>query len=599
MYGLNPMAGVVEGFRWALLGANDGARADDRGLRRRGAGSAGRRRVLLPADGEDVRRRRLSDSWRSHSRRRISASGTASGQARSVPDAPRDDLGARDGAVRRAARRLAGGNGARPSRRDHLGAPGRVVRGRAGRGGRASSAATAPARARCSRFCRASPSRPRAAPEIQRPGRLAARGGHRLSPGADRPREHLSERRDPRHAQAARSTRKFDEIVAFAEVERFIDTPVKHYSSGMYLRLAFAVAAHLEPEILLVDEVLAVGDARFQRSAWARWRTSASGAGRCSSSPTTCRRSRGCARGRSCWISGGVAADGPSHKVVASYLSSDIGTTAERRWSDPRRAPASRAARLVAVRVRSVGGEVTDAPDISKPIGIEMEFDVLEEGWSFSASYDFYNEEGLLLFGSIETDPEWRNKRRPIGRYATTAWVPANLFSEGTVIVNVELLTVHPLTRHFEERQAVAFHLVDSMDGDSARGDWGGEWSGRSVRCSRGEPASCLPANRTPVSRGSGRACSVARRTCSTSDAATSGVCSGAPSAASVSGSSATTGRGETRGSASRTQPARPRNIRRPDGVPPALPRSLPRRASLRARPSGRFRRENGGRDLR
>src|SRR5437879_5010886 len=58
---------------------------------------------------------------------------------------------------------------------------------------------------------------------------------------------------------------KFDEIVAFAEVERFLDTPVKHYSSGMYVRLAFAVAAHLEPEIMLIDEVLAAGDARFQR----------------------------------------------------------------------------------------------------------------------------------------------------------------------------------------------------------------------------------------------------------------------------------------------------------------------------------------------
>ena len=67
--------------------------------------------------------------------------------------------------------------------------------------------------------------------------------------------------------------RKFDEIVAFAEVEQFLDTPVKRYSSGMYVRLAFAVAAHLEPEILIVDEVLAVGDARSRRSAWARWRT--------------------------------------------------------------------------------------------------------------------------------------------------------------------------------------------------------------------------------------------------------------------------------------------------------------------------------------
>jgi lipopolysaccharide transport system ATP-binding protein len=68
---------------------------------------------------------------------------------------------------------------------------------------------------------------------------------------------------------------KFDEIVAFAEVEKFLDTPVKRYSSGMYVRLAFAVAAHLEPEILIVDEVLAVGDAQFQRNAWERWKMSA------------------------------------------------------------------------------------------------------------------------------------------------------------------------------------------------------------------------------------------------------------------------------------------------------------------------------------
>ena len=98
-----------------------------------------------------------------------------------------------------------------------------------------------------------------------RPRRQPARSRHRLPSRADRAREHLPERRDPRHDDAPRSSRKFDEIVAFAEVEKFIDTPVKRYSSGMYMRLAFAVAAHLEPEILLVDEVLAVGDPAFQK----------------------------------------------------------------------------------------------------------------------------------------------------------------------------------------------------------------------------------------------------------------------------------------------------------------------------------------------
>ena len=94
-----------------------------------------------------------------------------------------------------------------------------------------------------------------------RAGRHAARGRDRVPPRAHRPRERLPQRRDPRHAPRARSTRKFDEIVEFSGVEAFLDTPVKRYSSGMYVRLAFAVAAHLEPDILLVDEVLAVGDA--------------------------------------------------------------------------------------------------------------------------------------------------------------------------------------------------------------------------------------------------------------------------------------------------------------------------------------------------
>ncbi len=94
---------------------------------------------------------------------------------------------------------------------------------------------------------------------------VAAGSRHGISSGTDRPGEYLPQRRDTGHDARRRSIRKFDEIVAFAEVEKFIDTPVKRYSSGMYVRLAFAVAAHLEPEILIVDEVLAVGDTQFQK----------------------------------------------------------------------------------------------------------------------------------------------------------------------------------------------------------------------------------------------------------------------------------------------------------------------------------------------
>ncbi len=90
--------------------------------------------------------------------------------------------------------------------------------------------------------------------------------------------------------------RKFDEIVAFAEVEKFLDTPVKHYSSGMYVRLAFAVAAHLEPEILIVDEVLAVGDAEFQKKCLGKMGEVATAGGRCCLSATTWRSSPACAK---------------------------------------------------------------------------------------------------------------------------------------------------------------------------------------------------------------------------------------------------------------------------------------------------------------
>ena len=113
------------------------------------------------------------------------------------------------------------------------------------------------------RSCLESSNRPPGAPSFSGGWRVCL-SGNGLSSGSERKGKHLSQRRGSRH-EAREIEARFDEIVAFAEVERFIDTPVKRYSSGMYVRLAFAVAAHLNPDILLIDEVLAVGDASFQR----------------------------------------------------------------------------------------------------------------------------------------------------------------------------------------------------------------------------------------------------------------------------------------------------------------------------------------------
>jgi lipopolysaccharide transport system ATP-binding protein len=265
--------------------------------------------------------------------------------------------------------------------------------------------------------------------------------------------------------------RKFDEIVAFAEVERFIDTPVKHYSSGMYLRLAFAVAAHLEPEILIVDEVLAVGDAAFQRKCLNKMedvghqgRTVLFVSHNMPAVTRLCQRVLLLNQGR-------VLEDGPAARVVGAYLRSGLGTSAAREWDRAAPRPAGEIGGLLAVRVRSTEGSVIDAVDIRRPFGVEIEWDVGKPGYRLMPHLQFTNEEGVVAFSAHEMDPEWRGRVRPPGRYISTAWIPGNLLAEGTMVVAAGLVTLDPVIDQFFERDVVAFQVVDSLDGDSARGD--------------------------------------------------------------------------------------------------------------------------------
>ena len=272
--------------------------------------------------------------------------------------------------------------------------------------------------------------------------------------------------------------RKFDEIVAFAEVEKFIDTPVKHYSSGMYLRLAFAVAAHLEPEILLVDEMLAVGDARFQlkcldkmQEVGRQGRTVLFVSHNMPAITRLCPRTILLDAGR-------VLRDGLSTQVVSAYLSSGLGTTAARIWPELKTAPGNDIVRLRAVRVCTEEGKVSDALDIRLPVRIEMEYEVLTAEQVLVPNLHFYNEEGVYAFVTGDLDPAWRARRRPRGRYVSTALIPGNLLSEGTLFVGAAISTIDPVVVHFYERDAVAFQVVDTMDGDSARGDYAGPMPG-------------------------------------------------------------------------------------------------------------------------
>ena len=272
--------------------------------------------------------------------------------------------------------------------------------------------------------------------------------------------------------------RKFDEIVEFAEVSKFIDTPVKHYSSGMYLRLAFAVAAHLEPEILLVDEVLAVGDSRFQKKCINKMQdVGKSGRTVFFVSHNMSAVTRLCDR-TILLDEGKIVADGRSKDVVSVYLNSEHGMTPFREWKDTAKAPGSDVARLCAVRITTLDGEIKDSFSIKESVRVEMEYEVLQPGYMLLPHFHFTNDYGIKLFVSIDNDPQWRKKPRPVGRYKSAVIIPGNLLSEGTVFVEPDMITLDPPLIQFEVPDAVAFQVIDSQDGTTARGDWTGKLPG-------------------------------------------------------------------------------------------------------------------------
>ena len=242
--------------------------------------------------------------------------------------------------------------------------------------------------------------------------------------------------------------RKFDEIVAFAEVERFIDTPVKRYSSGMYVRLAFAVAAHLEPEILIVDEVLAVGDAAFQKKCLGKM-GEVSGEGRTVLFVSHNMAAITSLATRCLWLDAGrVRALGPARETVASYLTE--GHVAERAWvrrparpADPRRRPQADAegdhvrerpaprcgredvGRLLRAR-RAAARALLPLDDPDDSLEVLCKFSTLE---------------GVLVFtlasGAMEVDVE-------PGPFTLTVEIPSLPLRRGAYVVDLYALTSLP-----------------------------------------------------------------------------------------------------------------------------------------------------------
>lgn len=275
---------------------------------------------------------------------------------------------------------------------------------------------------------------------------------------------------------------KFDEIVAFAEIEKFIDTPVKRYSSGMYVRLAFAVAAHLEPEILVVDEVLAVGDIEFQKKCVGKMGDIAKeGRTVLFVSHNIGAVQRLCTRAV-LLDKGSLLNDGLVQDIVSQYMMFGINQVGERKWNNIEDAPGDNIAKLIAVRAKDHNGLTKSKFTVRDSWYLETEFIVLKEGCDVRVNLFFYDDLGTLLFVAGDFQSEvWINKKRPIGLHCSRCLIPGDLLNNCTLRLLVGLVTP-PSTLRAIEDNVIFVNIIDDASAEGARGYYDAQWPGGSFR---------------------------------------------------------------------------------------------------------------------
>jgi lipopolysaccharide transport system ATP-binding protein len=271
-------------------------------------------------------------------------------------------------------------------------------------------------------------------------------------------------------------TARFDEIVDFSEIGKFLDTPVKHYSTGMYTRLAFAVAAHLEPDVLLVDEVLAVGDAEFQAKCLGKMGAVAS-EGR-----TVLFVSHNIVAVQSLcneviWIHDGkIREEGETDAVVKKYLGAVSSSIAlERVWDDPASAPGNDKVRIHRIRAMRTDGSTHEPISIQTPFALEFEYWNLEPDARLNLSIHLYNQKGTTILNSFPVrEPVWHGRPFPVGLFRSACYVPGNLLNDG--LHRVLLLVVKDQnTVILSLSDALVFNVVDAVE---RRNEWHGKWVG-------------------------------------------------------------------------------------------------------------------------
>ena len=260
---------------------------------------------------------------------------------------------------------------------------------------------------------------------------------------------------------------KFDEIVAFAEVERFLDTPVKRYSSGMYVRLAFAVAAHLEPEILVVDEVLAVGDAAFQKKCLGKMEQAGSeGRTVLFVSHNMAMISSLCDKAIQL-ENGQLVAQGSSESVILNYATSGRSSPASINYRSSRRRIGDEFAELIAADIRDEQGHAILEIEIDKPFSIRMEYRIsMESDRHFVPNFHFYRADGSYAF-IVHSETKRHHSNRD---YAAECHIPPNFMNDGLYSVRLALCSFESgVSIHFDEFGALTFNVRDPIDGVPTR----------------------------------------------------------------------------------------------------------------------------------
>jgi lipopolysaccharide transport system ATP-binding protein len=255
--------------------------------------------------------------------------------------------------------------------------------------------------------------------------------------------------------------RKFDEIVAFSEVEQFIDTPVKRYSSGMYLRLAFAVAAHLEPEILVVDEVLAVGDAEFQKKCLGKMsdvaregRTVLFVSHNMSAILRLTQESIVLEKGQ-------LALRAPSSEAVDYYLSAGNTSAGERIWEDDEVPADATPFRPLAVRVCDRSGNVVDTVRSVEPFTIDVEYRLSAPLTGLRIGVYIGTARGEYVLTSFDTDDQVHfenHTSRAAGHYVSRCVIPPDLLNGGRYLLGINASS-YRVRRYFMDEQALSFNV--------------------------------------------------------------------------------------------------------------------------------------------